>query len=163
MQTRKSPIKQVVEISSGTPRKQDKNFRTSELVTSLHPESKFTKSLVRKFERDSGRLASGPSEEAIQNFAKDRSEAVEVLLNEQAKIFNKILWIKILSERVIEDNSPEVLKFDSKKNLERQSQIGKMKQEIFKTGNYLQIVEKWDSQGECRILKRSWILTFISS
>ena len=131
----------IIEIHSGKKKESVGRFKQSESFAQLQPKQ-VTASLVKSFNRGSGRLRTEATEKAIQEFAKDKKEEAETLFNEQAKIFNKILWVRILTERIVEDNQVERLEFHSRQNKERQNRLGKMKQEAFKTSNYLEIVEK---------------------
>ena len=139
--TKPSNSSKIIEIHSGKKKKEIKKFRNAEESKKLEAKN-VTTSLVKSFDRKSGKLKTQSAEKGIQEFAKQKKEEAEILLNEQAKIFNKILWVRILSERVAEDNQAKDLKFDSKVNKERQNRLGKMKQETFKTLNYLEILEK---------------------
>ena len=131
----------IIEINSGKKKEAIQKYKQSESFKKLQP-SGITTSLVKSFNRSSGKLKTLNTEKSIQEMAKKKKEEAEILFNEQAKIFNKILWVRILSERIVEDNDETGLTFDSVLNKERQNKLAKMKQETFKTSNYLSIVEK---------------------
>ena len=131
----------IIEINSGKKKEAIKKFKQSNAYKKLET-SNITASLVKSFNRSSGKLGTQKIEQQIQVLAKMKKEEAEILFNEQAKIFNKILWVRILSERITEDNDVSKLMFDSNLNKERQNKLAKIKQETFKTKNYLSIVEK---------------------
>ena len=139
--TPKKKIKKIVEINSGKKKEENINFKNTEFYKN-YEKKEFTDSLVKKFNKDSQKLNTGEIENKVNTFAKSKREEQEKLINEQAKIFNKILWIKIISERIIKDNESHTLQFISKKNQTKKNNIEKMKQEVYKTSNYLEIVEK---------------------
>ena len=141
--TPKKPEKglRVIEINSGIKSTPTNKFKNSLLYEKLNGEN-LTESLVKSFNRESGKIKTEEIEKSIKEYAKEKKKETETLINEQAKIFNKILWIKILTERILEDNKPQELKFDSQKSKAKQNKISKMTQEVYKTSNYLGIVEK---------------------
>jgi len=62
---------------------------------------------------------------------------LDLTIESQTKIYNKMLWINILAEKMTSDNDPKTLEFDGKTMAKKSQEFQKFEIEVVKSKGYL--------------------------
>jgi hypothetical protein len=88
------------------------------------------------------------ADEAYQDLEKDSRAKLDTIMDNQTKIYNKILWINILAEKITADNDPKALKFDDKATVKKCEELQKFEIEVGKTKGYLDLLSARMNRAE---------------
>lgn len=73
------------------------------------------------------------SDEKFSRHSKETLERLTKIFDTQTKIYSKILWVQILSEQLVKENSPNDFKIDNPATIKKMEDVRKLELEVAKT------------------------------
>ena len=73
------------------------------------------------------------SDEKFSRHSKETLERLTKIFDTQTKIYSKILWVQILSEQLVKENSPNDFKIDNPATIKKIEDVRKLELEVAKT------------------------------
>lgn len=101
---------------------------------------KIPETLLSSFKDRTNYLDLSEVDEAYDALEKEARAKLDSVLDNQTKIYNKILWINILAEKITADNDPKAIKFDDKGTVKKCEELQKFEIEVSKAKGYLNLL-----------------------